>query len=136
MGRRVKLLLDTHAFLWWLEGNERLPPYCRDRIGDAESLVYVSAASAWEICTKVRLGKLPGAASVAEDVLGCVRRQAFTPLDISIAHSQRAGRLPGSHCDPFDRMLVAQALSLDVAIVSNERLFDGWGVRRVWKKPV
>jgi PIN domain nuclease of toxin-antitoxin system len=132
----VKLLLDTHAFLWWLEGNERLPPHSREHIGDPETRVYVSAASAWEICTKVRLGKLPGAAAVADDVSGCVHRQAFTPLDISIAHAQRAGRLPGPHRDPFDRMLVAQALSLDVAIVSNERLFDRWGVRRVWQEPV
>jgi len=128
----VKLLLDTHAFLWWLEGNERLPPHSRELIGDAETQVYVSAASAWEICTKVRLGKLPGAATVANDALGCVRSQAFTALDISIAHAQRAGHLPGTHRDPFDRMLVAQALSLDIAIVSNERLFDSWGVRRVW----
>jgi len=129
----VKLLLDTHAFLWWLEGNERLPMLCRERIGDPETTVYVSAASAWEICTKVRLGKLPGAASVAEDVLSCLRSQAFLPLDIAVAHAQRAGRLPGPHRDPFDRMLVAQALCLDIPIVTNERLFEAWGVRRVWE---
>ena len=131
----MKLLLDTHAFLWWLEGNGRLPPYARERIADVETRVYVSAASAWEICIKVRLGKLPGAAAVAEDVSSCVRHQAFTPLDISMTHAQRAAHLPGTHRDPFDRMLVAQALSLDIPIVSNERLFDSWGVRRVWKKP-
>jgi len=135
VGGRVKLLLDTHAFLWWLEGNQRLPLHAREHIGDPEARVHVSAASAWEICTKVRLGKLPGAAAVADDVLACVRSQAFTPLDISIAHAQRAGRLPGTHRDPFDRMLVAQALSLDIPIVSNERVFDRWGVRRLWKEP-
>ena len=106
-----------------------------DALPISETRVYVSAASAWEICTKVRLGKLPGAATVADDVVGCVRSQAFTPLDISIAHAQRAGRLTGTHRDPFDRMLVAQALSLDIAIVSNERRCDRWGGRRLWKQP-
>ena len=136
MGRRgpslKAVLLDTQAFLWWLSGDERLPPGPREVIGDEETVVYVSAVSAWEICTKVRIGKLPGARIVAQDVSACLVSQAFSPLSVTVEHAQRAGNLPGPHRDPFDRMLIAQSQSLDIPLVSNEKLFDGYGVRRIW----
>jgi len=94
--------------------------------------VLVSAASAWEITTKSRLGKLPGARDVAADVVGCIAGQGFVPLDISVLHAQRAGSLAGEHRDPFDRMLIAQGQLEDVAIVSDDQGFDGYGVRRIW----
>jgi PIN domain nuclease of toxin-antitoxin system len=128
----VRLLLDTHALLWWLDGDRRLSRRARTQLHDVDNVVLVSAVSAWEITTKARIGKLPGALEVAEDVAGAVASQGFTALDISILHAQRAGRLPGGHRDPFDRMLIAQAQLEDVPIVSNETVFDAYGVSRVW----
>ncbi len=128
----MRVLVDTHAFLWWLAGNTRLPDAARDVIGDADNDVLVSAASAWEITTRHRLGRLPGASVVAGDVMAAIEDHGFQPLAITVAHAERAGRLPGSHRDPFDRMLIAQALAHDLPLVSNESLFDRYGVRRIW----
>ena len=128
----MRLLLDTHTLLWWLDGDRRLPRKARAAIGDDANTILVSAASAWEITTKARLGKLPGATEVAADVAGCLASQAFSSLDITILHAQRAGRLPGDHRDPFDRMLIAQAQLEDVPIVSNDAVFDAYGVTRLW----
>lgn len=126
------ILLDTHALLWWLDGDERLSPDARAVIADPATAVLVSAATAWEITTKHRLGKLPRAAEVARDVAACVDSQGFDELPITLRDAERAGRLPGPHCDPFDRMLVAQALRADLQLVSNEEIFDHYGVRRLW----
>ena len=128
----MRLLLDTHALLWWLDGDRRLSAKARRAIGDAANSILVSAASAWEITTKARLGKLPGALDVAADVAGCVAGQGFVALDITILHAQRAGRLPGAHRDPFDRMLIAQAQLEDVAIVTDDEAFEPYQVRRFW----
>ncbi|MCY4574858.1 MAG: type II toxin-antitoxin system VapC family toxin [Gemmatimonadetes bacterium] len=128
----MQLLIDTHAFLWWLAGNERLSRAARDAIGNPDNTVLVSAASAWEITTKHRLGKLPGADEVAGNVMATVENHGFQPLAITVSHAERAGRLPGPHKDPFDRMLIAQALAHDLTLVSIESLFDGFGVRRIW----
>ena len=128
----MRLLLDTHALLWWLDGDRRLSRKARAAIGAEINSIIVSAASAWEIATKARLGKLPGAIDVAADAAGCVAGQGFSTLDITILHAQRAGRLPGDHRDPFDRMLIAQAQLEDLALVSDERVFDRYGVTRIW----
>lgn len=128
----MRALLDTHALLWWLDGDERLSPAARSFLSDEKNEILVSAASAWEIATKARIGKLPGALDVAADVLGCLQRQGFTALAISVADGQRAGALPGPHKDPFDRMLIAQALALDIPLVTNEAIFEQYGVRRLW----
>jgi len=128
----VRLLLDTHTLLWWLDGDRRLSLKARRLIANEANAVLVSAASAWEITTKSRLGKLPGARDVAADVVGCIAGQGFVPLDISVLHAQRAGSLAGEHRDPFDRMLIAQGQLEDVAIVSDDQGFDGYGVRRIW----
>jgi len=128
----MRLLLDTHALLSWLDGSRRLSRKARAAIGDEATSVFVSAASAWEITTKARLGKLPGAVDVAADVAGCVAGQGFSAMDITILHAQRAGRLPGDHRDPFDRMLIAQAQLEDLPIVSDDDVFDGYGVTRFW----
>jgi PIN domain nuclease of toxin-antitoxin system len=128
----VRVLLDTHAFLWWLDGDERLSPTVRELIGDIANGVHVSAASAWEIATKARLGKLPGALDVAADIAGAMLSQGFFGLSITVADGQRAGALPGPHRDPFDRMLIAQAQANDMGLISNETLFDDYGIRRLW----
>ena len=128
----MRVLLDTHTFLWWLDGDRRLSRRARNLIADDDHTVLVSAASAWEIATKVRLGKLPGAIEVAAELPAILRQQNFEPLPITVVHALRAGNLPGPHRDPFDRMLIAQAQDEDLALVSNERVFDAYGVRRVW----
>jgi PIN domain nuclease of toxin-antitoxin system len=128
----VRLLLDTHAFLWWLAGDDALSASARKAIADPENEVFVSAASAWEIATKHRLGRLPGAAVIAADIGGAVASQGFTELPISIRDGQTAGSLPAIHKDPFDRMLIAQAVTADMVIVSNEALFNAYAVARLW----
>lgn len=128
----MKALLDTHTLLWWLDGDPRLSAVARDWIADADHVILVSAASAWEIATKVRIGKLPGAEAVVDRYQQCLKEQGFTPLTISTDHALRVGSLPGPHRDPFDRMLIAQAQAENVALISNELLFDSYGVRRIW----
>ena len=128
----MRLLLDTHAFLWWLDGNRRLSDTARRAIEDAANDIVVSAVSAWEITTKHRIGKLPRAEAVARDVAGAIASQGFEELAITVDDAERAGRLPGPHRDPFDRILIAQALVRDVAVVSLDRAFDRYGVNRIW----
>jgi PIN domain nuclease of toxin-antitoxin system len=128
----VKVLLDTHALLWWLDGDRRLSKLAQRIIGNEENTVLVSAASAWEICTKFRLGKLPGAAEVAADVKGCIDSQGFVPLPISVAHAQRAGNLPGPHRDPFDRMLIAQSQAEDLSIITIDPVFEVYNAKVIW----
>jgi PIN domain nuclease of toxin-antitoxin system len=128
----MRLMLDTHALLWWLDGDRRLPARVRALIGDSANEVLVSAASVWEITTKARLGKLPRARTVAADVPACIDAQGFVPLPITVRHAQRAGALAGPHRDPFDRMLIVQAQAEGVPIASNETIFDGYGVARLW----
>ena len=125
-------MLDTHALLWWLDGDDSLSVSAREAIADETNNIFVSAASAWEIATKHRLGKLPGAALVAADVTGCVLGQGFLELPVTMHHGERAGALPGPHRDPFDRMLIAQAMLEDLVLVSNETAFDAYGARRLW----
>lgn len=128
----MRLLLDTHAFLWWLAGSRRLSRSARQAIEDEANDVLVSAASAWEITTKHRLGKLPEAEEVALDVSGAIAGQCFEELPVSVSDAARAGALPTPLRDPFDRMLIAQALRRDLILVSIEAPFDAYGVRRVW----
>jgi PIN domain nuclease of toxin-antitoxin system/antitoxin (DNA-binding transcriptional repressor) of toxin-antitoxin stability system len=130
----LNLLLDTHThtLLWSLLGDMSLSASARDAIGDTSNDVFVSAASAWEITTKVRIGKLPDAGAIAVDLAAAVEAQGFVPMAVSFAHGQMAGALPGPHRDPFDRMLVAQAMADDMVLVSNEQRFDAYGVRRLW----
>ena len=104
----------------------------REAIGEDPGPVFVSAASVWEITTKHRSGKLPGASAIVGDLAGAIESQRFLGLPITIEHAQAAGALPGPHRDPFDRMLIAQAMLDDLVLISNERAFDAYGVRRLW----
>jgi PIN domain nuclease of toxin-antitoxin system len=128
----MQALLDTHVLLWWLAEDPALTKPARKVIADSKNLVLVSAASAWEIATKVRLGKLPTAADLAADFTGHLEREGFRMLAISWDHAIRAGLLPGPHKEPFDRMLITQAQAENIPILSNEILFDTYGVRRLW----
>lgn len=127
----MRLLLDTHALLWWLAGDKHLSPAARRAIGDADNTVLVSAASAWEIATKHRLGKLDASSLVGQ--LGAIlASQRFEALEVTIDHAERAGMLPGEHRDPFDRMLAAQAQAEKLVVVSNDEVFERYGVAREW----
>lgn len=128
----MRLLLDTHAFLWWLAGDEALSAAARKAIADASNDVFVSAVSAWEIATKHRLGKLPGVAAIVAALDATIADQNFIGLPISVLHGQAGGALPGPHRDPFDRMLIAQALVDRLVLISNEQIFDAYGVARLW----
>ena len=128
----MRALLDTHALLWWLDGDTRLSKMARDLIADEENRIFVSTASAWEITTKVRIGKLPGAVDVAADFAACVTAQGFSELVIGLADGIRAGSLPGPLRDPFDRMLIAQAQAHDLQLISNEADFENFGIKRLW----
>jgi PIN domain nuclease of toxin-antitoxin system len=128
----VKLLLDTHAFLWWLDGDRRLSLRARRAIAAERNAVWVSALSAFEIVLKARLGRLPRAAAVADDLAGAILSQEFIALDVTVAHAQRAGDLPLTHRDPFDRLLAAQAIHEGLHFVSNDEAFDRLGVARYW----
>jgi PIN domain nuclease of toxin-antitoxin system len=128
----VRLLLDTHTFLWWLSGDDELSAAARTAIAKAGNSIFISAASAWEITTKHRIGKLPGVAAIVADLTETVISQGFTDLAISLRHGQVAGALPGPHRDPFDRILIAQAMLENLVLVSNEQAFDAYGVSRLW----
>ena len=128
----MRTLLDTHAFLWWISDSARLSAPARRAIADDANSIFVSAASAWEITTKHRIGKLAQAEAVALDVTGTIAGQGFEELAITVDDAERAGRLPGLHRDPFDRVLIAQALVRDLTIVSVDQAFDGYGVHRLW----
>jgi PIN domain nuclease of toxin-antitoxin system len=129
----LRLLLDTHTFLWWVFADPKLSRPARTAIADSEeNRTYVSAATAWEISTKFRIGKLPDAAVVAEDISGAVSAEGFHELAISFFHADRAGALAGEHRDPFDRMIIAQAMLDDLVLVSNDRVFDRYAVKRLW----
>lgn len=125
-------LLDTHALLWWVTGNSRLSAAAYAAIDDSSNAVFVSAASAWEIATKYRLGRLPEANVIARDIKGRMTEEGFRELVITLEDGEYAGRLPGHHQDPFDRIIIAQALIHNLAIVSNERIFDQYGINRIW----
>ena len=128
----MRLLLDTHVLIWWLAGDPILSANAKAAIADPGNEALVSAASAWEITTKYRIGKLPQAAALAADVPGVLTGQGFVELPITVRHGQAAGSLPGPHRDPFDRMLIAQAVLADLVLASNEAVFDRYGVRRLW----
>jgi PIN domain nuclease of toxin-antitoxin system len=126
------LILDTHALLWWFDGDPRLSSNVRSLIEDEDNDILVSAASVWEIATKFRLGRLPGARKIALRLPEIIVEQGFRELPITIEHAQRAGSLEGNHRDPFDRMLAAQAQMLDVTIATLDRNLTRLGVLAVW----
>ena len=126
------MLLDTHALIWWLAGDDALSPRAREAIGDEQNGVAVSAASAMEIATKYRIGKLPDAALLAQDFEAIIAEQGFDELAITVRHARMAGEMNIAHKDPFDRLLIAQAQAEDMVLVSNETMFDGFAVKRLW----
>jgi PIN domain nuclease of toxin-antitoxin system len=128
----LRLLLDTHAVLWWFLDDPHLGRNAGRELGNPGNEVFVSAASGWEIAAKHRIGKLPTAAQLAPFFLPMVAGEGFLPLPITLQHGHLAGSLQGAHKDPFDRVLIAQALVEGLTLVSNETSFDAYGVMRLW----
>ena len=128
----MKLLLDSHTLLWWLNQDPSLSRAAKAAISKADNEIFVSAASAWEIAIKVRLGRLPTGKNLVQNFWGYIIQEQFQALAISIDHGIQAGLLQGLHKDPFDRMLIAQAQLENATIVSNDKVFDGYGISRIW----
>jgi len=128
----MRFLLDTHTLLWCFNASPSLSPRARRLIENGGNELLVSAASAWEIATKVRLGKLSTGEELVADLDRYLNQLGCDALPISLEHAVRAGALPGEHRDPFDRMLIAQAQMENLPIISNDRIFDAYHVRRIW----
>jgi PIN domain nuclease of toxin-antitoxin system len=128
----LRALLDTHTLLWWCSDDPALPQAARQIISETDNTLLVSAASAWELAIKFQMGKLRKASDLVSDFSGRMEREGFHVLPISAEHGIRAGLLPGPHKDPFDRMLIAQSQAENIPIVSNELVFEAYGVRRLW----
>jgi PIN domain nuclease of toxin-antitoxin system len=127
----VRLLLDTHALLWWFAGDPSLSAKAGRLIENADNELFVSAASAWEIAIKSHSGRLK-AQPLLDGFEQQLSEKGIFPLPITLDHAVRAGALPLHHRDPFDRMLVAQAQAENLVILSNDASFGSYGVRRIW----
>jgi PIN domain nuclease of toxin-antitoxin system len=128
----MRLLLDTHAFLWWVEDAPGLSRKARRAIADPENECLVSIASCWEMAIKLRLGKLRLATPFERFVPEQMAANQFRLLEIGFRHVARVALLPLHHRDPFDRLLIAQALDEELACVSADRVFERYGAVRVW----
>lgn len=128
----MKVLVDTCVLIWATMSPSALSPKAREAIADQKNVILVSAASAWEIATKVRLGKLPGAEKLEREYLEVMVDADYTLLDLDTATALRAGRMTAEHRDPFDRMIAAQAIGQDVPVLSPDSQLDQFGVRRIW----
>jgi PIN domain nuclease of toxin-antitoxin system len=125
----VSLLLDTHVFLWWIGEPARLSDDARAAIADPQTLVYVSAASAWEISIKRALGRVD---LRDEEFSYGIRESGFAELNVTVEHSLVAGALPPHHRDPFDRMLVAQATVEGLRLVTHDRVITAYDTEPLW----
>jgi len=128
----VKLLLDTHAFLWWVGATRELGRRARAAIRNGRNECFVSVASGWEIAIKVSLGSLKIDGALDRFLPEQLVANSFQPLPIELKHCARVAALPFHHRDPFDRLLVAQALEDGLAIVTTDPVFAKYGVQRVW----
>ena len=127
-----RLLLDTHALLWWWADEASLTSNVRETILDSEVTVFVSAASAWEAATKVRLGRLPRHEGIVSRFDELTRADAFRHLPLTHRHGLRAGSYPNEHRDPFDRMLAAQAELESLTLVTRDEAFQDFPVQVLW----
>jgi PIN domain nuclease of toxin-antitoxin system len=124
----LKLILDTHAALWWLSGDERIGAAAEEHVADATNQILLSAAVVWEVAIKRSLGKLRAPDEFAATFLV----GGAQPLPISLEHAAEVERLPWHHRDPFDRLLIAQAIVERAALVSGDEAVRAYEVRVVW----
>ena len=128
----MRVLIDTHVFLWWVEGDRPLPARARAALAEQDNECLFSLASMWELAIKAGLGKLKLAVPVQRYVVENVVANNFRLLEIRVPHLGRVQSLPGHHGDPFDRLLIAQALEEDLPVVSADPVFRKYGVKRIW----
>lgn len=128
----MKLLLDTHAFLWWLLADRRLSKSAAELLHDPENTLHLSAAVGWEIATKHRIGKLPEGADILRRLNGGSILLAIEPLPISMEHAVSAGLFIAAHRDPFDRVIAAQGRIEGMSVVTNDPAFQEFSVQTVW----
>lgn len=124
-------LLDTHVFLWLLRAPEVLPAAVREVAANRSPTLVLSAVTPWEMAIKQTTGKL-NAAEILDNFERVTAQAGFSILETTIQQVIRGGRLPLHHNDPFDRLLAAQALDLRIPLISNDRVFDLYGVKRIW----
>jgi PIN domain nuclease of toxin-antitoxin system len=129
----VRLLLDTHVLLWWLADDRKLAKNAREIIAKPDNDVLVSSASLWEVAIKAALGRIEVELDDLEDA---IVRNGFRSLPIGFRHALTAGRLLAVHCDPFDRMLVAQASVEELRVVSHDRVFERYGLSAEGLPPI
>jgi len=128
----VKILLDTHAFLWWITDDAKLSKFAREIMGDGENTLFLSAASAWEIAIKARLGRLKIPAQPDRFIAEQMQQNAMQALPIQISHTLHVYHLPKHHQNPFDRMLVAQARLEDLTLLSSDQHMRKYDVEIIW----
>jgi PIN domain nuclease of toxin-antitoxin system len=128
----VRLLLDTHTFLWWVADAPDLTRTARRAIAEAKNECLLSVASCWEMAIKVGLGKLKLTGKIERFIPEQMAANGIRELPIEVRHATRVSRLPFHHRDPFDRLLAAQALDEEIAIVSADPIFRRYGVKRIW----
>lgn len=128
----MRILLDTHAFLWWVTDDAQLSRRARRLIGDGRNEILFSAASAWEISIKSSLGRVTLPDDADRYIPAQLEQNAFGVLPVQLHHALRVATLPDVHRDPFDRMLVAQALVEELAILSRDARLGGYSVRVLW----
>ena len=128
----MKVLLDTHTLLWWYANDPRLSQYASDLIRGMSTEVLISAASAWEIATKARIGKLSGVERLMSDFDALILQDGFSHLAVTHRHALLADSFIHLHRDPFDRMLAAQGLIENAVMLSNDAELKAFGVRVAW----
>ena len=128
----MRVLVDTHVFLWWVEGDRALPAKARAVLANPENECLISMVSAWELAIKTGLGKLKLALPVKRYIVENVAANGFRMLAIEIAHVGRVETLARHHGDPFDRLLIAQALEENIAVVTADPIYRTYGVKRIW----
>jgi PIN domain nuclease of toxin-antitoxin system len=128
----VKLLLDTHALVWWLNDSPKLSVTARAAVGEANNDIYVSAATAWELAAKVRKGEFPEAVTLVANFHDLLKAEEFAALAVTTGHGLLAGGLAGDHNDPFDGMIAAQSQVEDMLVVTVDPAIAKLGARVIW----
>ncbi|MEW5920436.1 MAG: type II toxin-antitoxin system VapC family toxin [Bacillota bacterium] len=128
----MKVLLDTHTFLWWISDNPQLSDEARKLISNGENILFLSAASGWEIAIKTGLGKLTLPADITSFIMGQMHLNSITPLPVELNHALHVYTLPKLHRDPFDRILIAQAQVESLSILTADPQFAAYQVKVIW----
>jgi PIN domain nuclease of toxin-antitoxin system len=129
---QIRYLLDTNALLWWLTDHDKLSKKARQLVSNPNHILHVSAATGWELATKVRIGKLEEARSLVQDLSARLARECINVIGIEMRAAVLAGSMVHAHRDPFDRMIAAQATVENLSVISSDEIFDSLVGRRVW----